>query len=199
MRSATPPFGMTVCGIDELDGHRSTRASHVLSILDPDFPVPEAFGSYGEHAKLELRFHDIIEDDPGQIAPGPEHVDALLAFGRDLRAERSEPARLLVHCHAGVSRSTASMALILAQAMPEQPAEAILRTIYRLRDKAWPNLRLIELGDRRLDRHGTLVAATHALHRLQLDDKPHLGMFMEEGGRGRVVEAARRHLPLPMQ
>ncbi len=199
MRSATPPFGMTVCGIDELDGHRSTRASHVLSILDPDFPVPEAFGSYGEHAKLELRFHDIIEDDPGQIAPGPEHVDALLAFGRDLRAERSEPARLLVHCHAGVSRSTASMALILAQAMPEQPAEAILRTIYRLRDKAWPNLRLIELGDRRLDRHGTLVAATHALHRLQLDDKPHLGMFMEEGGRGREVEAARRHLPLPMQ
>ncbi len=198
MASAAPPFGITVCGIDELDGHCSTHASHVLSILDPDYPVPEAFGSYGEHARLELRFHDIIEPDAGQIAPQPEHVDAILTFARDLQAERTAAAHLLVHCHAGVSRSTASMALILAQAMPEHSAETILRAIYELREKAWPNLRLIELGDRRLGRRGTLVAATHALHRLQLDQKPHLAAFMEEGGRVREIDAARRTRPLAM-
>ncbi len=60
MINAAPPFGMTVCGIEELAGHCSTGASHVLSILDPAFPVPEAFGTFGEHKKLELRFDDII-------------------------------------------------------------------------------------------------------------------------------------------
>ncbi len=198
MDSPVPPFGITVCGIDELDGHCSTHASHVLSILDPDYPVPEAFGSYGEHARLELRFHDIIEPEPGQIAPQPEHVDAILTFGRGLRAEPPEATHLLVHCHAGVSRSTASMALILAQAMPQQSAETILGMVYGLREKAWPNLRLIEIGDRRLGRHGSLVAATHALHRLQLDRKPHLAAYMEEGGRVREIDAARRTFPLPV-
>lgn len=48
---------------------RTRGASHVLWILDPDWLVPEAFGSFGEHEKLELRFHDIIEDIPGMLPP----------------------------------------------------------------------------------------------------------------------------------
>src|SRR5579875_1459326 len=109
------PFRTTVCGLDELEGHCESRASHVLSILDPDWPVPEAFGTYGEHEKLELRFHDTVDPMPGQVLPREEHVAALLRFGRDIGAGD----HLLVHCHAGISRSTASMALIIAQAMPD--------------------------------------------------------------------------------
>jgi predicted protein tyrosine phosphatase len=190
------PFGITVCGIDELAGHCETGASHVLSILDPDHPVPAAFGSFGEHEKLELRFHDIIEETPGQILPQPEHVGAILTLGQDLLAEPAARRHLLVHCHAGISRSTAAMVLILAQAMPDQPAEAILRMVHGIREKAWPNLRLIELGDAMLGRDGTLVSATHALHRLQLDRRPQLVGFMEDSGRGREIAAARAAAPL---
>jgi predicted protein tyrosine phosphatase len=196
MDSATPPFGITVCGLGELDGHSATGASHVLSILDPDHPVPEAFGAFGEHEKLELRFHDIIEDKPGHIAPQPEHVDAILALGRSLQSEPGTTRHLLVHCHAGISRSTAAMALILAQAMPEQSAEQIIRMVHGIREKAWPNLRMIEFGDAKLGRGGALVTATHALHRLQLDRRPRVGLLMETDGRGREVAAARQHAPL---
>jgi hypothetical protein len=35
--------------------------SHVVSILDPDWPMPSAFGACGEHQRLELRFDDLIE------------------------------------------------------------------------------------------------------------------------------------------
>src|SRR5271156_4037821 len=119
MDSVTPPFGITVCGIDELAGHSTTGASHVLSILDPDHPVPEAFGAFGEHVKLELRFHDIIDETPGQILPQPEHVDGILALGRDLLSAPMDARHLLVHCHAGISRSTAAMVLIVAQALPD--------------------------------------------------------------------------------
>ncbi len=83
------------------------------------------------------------------------------------------------------------MALILAQALPEQPADTILALVHGIREKAWPNLRLIEIGDAMLGRNGTLVEATHALHRLQIERRPHIAEFMELGGRGREVAAAR--------
>jgi predicted protein tyrosine phosphatase len=112
------PFNITVCGLDELTAHCETGASHVLSILDPDHPVTEAFGRFGEHAKLELRFHDVIEADRGMDPPREADVARLLAFGHGLIREPSQGAHLVVHCHAGISRSTASLALILAQALP---------------------------------------------------------------------------------
>ena len=185
-------FGITVCGIEELAGHSETRASHVLSILDPSTPAPEAFGAFGEHEKLELRFDDIVDETVGMQAPQPGHVEQILAFGRSLAAEKPGGAHLLVHCHAGISRSTASMVLILAQAMPEQPAASIVAMVHGIREKAWPNLRLIEMGDALLRRDGALVQAASALHWVQIGRRPHLVEFMERGGRGREIAAARR-------
>ncbi len=184
------PFRITVCGIEELAGHCEARVSHVLSILDPDWPVPEAFGTWGEHAKLELRFHDVIEDTPGLIGPTEAQVEQLLAFGRDLDREPASQAHLLVHCHAGVSRSSASMALLLAQAMPDTPGEAIFAEILRIRRQIWPNLRIVEMGDRALGRDGDLVAAAHGVYRQQLDRNPDLAAQFRAGGRGREVDAA---------
>jgi len=181
------PFGLTVCGIEELTGHSAAGVSHVLSILDPGWPVPEAFGTFGEHAKLELRFHDVIEVASGTMPPSEADVRAVLAFGRDLEAEAA--SRLLVHCHAGISRSTASMALILAQARPALGAETILQGILGIREKAWPNLRILEIGDAMLGREGTLPAAAAALYRHQLNIRPHLGEVMRNAGRGREVDA----------
>ena len=93
------------------------------------------------------------------VLPQQEHVEQLLAFGRDLLAEPRPSAHLLVHCHAGVSRSTASMSLILAQALPDRPAAAILGEVLRIRPQTWPNLRILEFGDRLLSRNGELARA----------------------------------------
>ncbi|MBX9698310.1 MAG: protein-tyrosine-phosphatase [Acetobacteraceae bacterium] len=182
------PFGATVCGIEELHGHGEAGVSHVLSILDPDHPVPEAFGAWGEHARLELRFHDIIEDEAEKVAPRAEDVARILAFGRDLGAEATP--RLLVHCHAGISRSTAALALVIAQAHPEQTADRVLRGILAQREKAWPNLRMLEFGDAMLGRGGSLPAAAAAIYRHQLGIRPHLAEVFRRSGRGREVDAA---------
>ncbi|MBV8399122.1 MAG: protein-tyrosine-phosphatase, partial [Acetobacteraceae bacterium] len=153
------PFRTSVCGIQELAGHCEAQVSHVVSILDPDWPVPQAFGDFGEHERLELRFHDVIEPEVGMIVPEAEHVEELLAFGRDL----TSGAHLLVHCHAGVSRSSASMALIIAQAMPALAADRVFSEVLRIRPVAWPNLRIVELGDAQLGRGGALTTALHDL------------------------------------
>ncbi|MBV9783237.1 MAG: protein-tyrosine-phosphatase [Acidisphaera sp.] len=189
------PFAITICGIDELPEHSAVGVSHVLSILDPDWPVPDAFGSYGEHQRLELRFNDVIEEFPGTIPPRQEHVTQLLAFGRTLLAEPARERHLLVHCHAGVSRSTASMLLMLAQAQPERNAEALAEEILRVRSKAWPNLRIVEMGDAELGRAGALVTAAITIYRAQLARRPELAAIMTDGGRGREVAAGQAGPP----
>jgi predicted protein tyrosine phosphatase len=182
------PFQVTICGIDELGFHCEAGVSHVLSILDPGWPEPEALGAFDPHRRLELRFHDVIEECPGCIAPERRDVEQLLTFGRDLTEARG--THLLVHCHAGVSRSTAAATLILAQTHPDRPAEEALLTVVRQRPRAWPNLRILELGDVLLGRRGQIVGAARAYYRRVLEREPWMIEQMIEGGRGREVAEA---------
>lgn len=181
-------FRITVCGIAELSGHSAVGVTHVLSILDPGFPDPDAFGAFGEHERLELRFHDIVDETPGMLLAQREDIAALLRFGRDLSREKG--AHLLVHCHMGISRSTAAMGLILAQARPDRPALDALAEVRRIRPRIWPNLRVIELGDAELGRRGDLVAAAVARYRHVVERRPEVGEMMTGYGRGREVRAA---------
>ncbi|HTV45227.1 MAG TPA: protein-tyrosine-phosphatase [Stellaceae bacterium] len=189
------PIGVTICGLDELGG-RAGDVTHILSILDPGTAEPEALRGFDLGRRLKLHFHDVIDPTPGWVAPEMWDVELLLAFGRDLDA--FEPAagagephpHLLVHCHAGLSRSTAAAILILAQREPTQPVRDIVGRIIRLRPRAWPNLRIIEFGDRLLGRDGEIVAAVHALYQLALSRDPWLAEAMIESGREREVRAA---------
>lgn len=187
---ADTPFKITVCGLEELAGHAEHQVSHVLSILDPEQPEPEAFGAYGEHARLELKFHDVIQETPGFKAPQAEHVAQILAFGRDILRDPANSRHLLVHCHAGISRSTASMTLLLAQAQPQLSASGILAQVVHIRPKAWPNIRILELGEQQLNRPGEFSGAVGAVYRLQLERRPEIKDYFLNNGRRREVEAA---------
>lgn len=186
------PFVITICGIEELPGHAERQVSHVLSILDPDRVEPEAFGAYGEHARLELRFDDIIEERTGQEAPQSHHVEQILTFGQDILADPKSLRHLLVHCHMGVSRSTAAMTLLLARAQPDMAAPDVLRQILAVRDKAWPNLRMLTLGEELLGRPGEFSEAVAELYAYQLNRRPQLEDFFLEVGREREVALAKR-------
>src|ERR1700756_843073 len=182
------PFQVTICGIEELEGHCAAGVTHVLSILDPGWPEPESLTRFDINRRLRLRFHDVIESQPGWIAPERWDVDLLLAFSRDLVA--SKETHLLIHCHAGVSRSTAAATLVLAQTCPDWSADEVLQEIVRLRPRAWPNRRILELGDEILGRRGEIVEAARAHYRRAIAREPWLAEAMIDGGRGREVAAA---------
>src|ERR1700686_1651017 len=139
MRTTVAPFGLTIWGIAELGELCAAGVTHVLSTLDPECPDPPAFAEFAPHRRLTLRFHDIIEPTPGWLPPSRDDVARLLEFGREL--DQPAQSHLLVHCHAGVSRSTAAAALILAQAHPERAGREALEAVAQLRPRAWPNLR----------------------------------------------------------
>jgi predicted protein tyrosine phosphatase len=184
----TLPFKVNICGLSELRLYRDAHVSHVLSILDPEFPAPTAFADYGAHQKLELRFDDIINEEPKLRAPQPEHVDALLEFGAGLGNEPD--AHLLVHCHMGISRSTASTTLLIAQAAPAMAPAEIFAELHKLRPQIWPNLRIIEMGDKKLGRDGAIVAALRDLYRAQIERDPKWVAEIRAEGRGREINLA---------
>lgn len=183
------PARRTVCGILELPSHAEAGVTHVLSILDPEAAAPDCFASYPAHDRLDLRFHDIIAPEEGMVVPERSHVEALLTFGRAVSATRG--AHLLVHCHMGVSRSTAAMAALLAQSHPEAAAEAVFEHVARIRPQAWPNSRMVAHADALLDRHGRLVDSLASLYRRQLRANPMLADLMNQVGRGAEVDMAR--------
>src|SRR5215831_21342003 len=104
------PFEITVCGIGELARYAACGVSHMLSILDPRLLERPSFAAFGAHRRLELCFDDILEPLEGQVAPQRGHVDKILRFADDLLVDPPPDAHLLVHCHMGISRSSAALA-----------------------------------------------------------------------------------------
>ncbi len=97
-------------------------------------------------------------------------------------------AHLLVHCHMGISRSTAAAVLLLAEARPNSSATAIMAEIAKVRSKAWPNLRMIEIGDDMLGMNGDLVEAVRERHHQLARALPSVAEFMRENGRERELD-----------
>jgi predicted protein tyrosine phosphatase len=183
---------ITICGIPELGLHCEAGVTHVLSILDPNWPDPEAFTDFPPHRREALRFHDVIVPSPNVTLPTAADVAQLLAFGGDVMVA-GEFAHLLIHCHAGVSRSTAAAALLLAQAAPARNPADIFAEVGRLRPRAWPNLLLLELGEAALGRPGELVPAVGLQYCRVLADDPQFGEFLREAGRVREIQLAERY------
>ena len=137
--------------------------------------------------------HDAIEPGPGVLLPSAADVDAVLAFGRRVASDPAGPdAHLLVHCHMGISRSTAAMTAILAETRPDEAEDAVLDRVTAIRPQAWPNVRMVEFADAALGRSGRLTAAVGRLYGRRLAAQPALAATMERLDRGREVALGRR-------
>lgn len=183
----------TVCGLEELDGHATAGISHILSILDPELADPVSFQAYDRHHRTVLRFHDIIEPQAGMILPTPDHVRQIIDFGDEMVEEAEEEGRqahLLIHCHMGISRSTAAMAMMLLAADPDASEDEVMDRLFSIRSHAWPNALMIGFADEILGREGRLTAAVGRLYARQIALKPHLVEVFKRLGRAREVEMA---------
>lgn len=183
---------LTICGIEELPTHSVRRVSHVLSLLDPGLPETDTFGTYGEHHRVTLRFHDILGPSQGMIPPQPGHVEQILQFGEGLREGVSErvEGHLLVHCHMGISRSTAAMLMLMEQNDAEADEDALFERLRGVRPQAWPNSVMIAFADEQLGRGGRLTEALRRHYGHQLKVQPQYTDWMTRLGRGRELAMA---------
>lgn len=178
---------LTVCGLDELESHAARGVTHVLSIVDPGREDHPALARYGEHRHLTLRFHDEIAPASGVVLPERGDVEAILAWGRESFDDGAGRGHMLVHCHMGISRSTAAMMMLIAQAHPELDEAEVAARVREIRPIAWPNLRMTEFADGMLGRSGRFVAAAASLYAGNLARKPELVEVMTRLNRAREV------------
>jgi len=136
----------------------TTGARHVVTLLkDVDLVQrPDAIAP-GNH--LVLGMDDIVEPRDGYIAPADDHVTQLLTFVR--RWDRTKP--LVVHCYAGISRSTAGAFVTACALNPHRNELAIANALRQASATATPNLRIVTLADRLLGRDGRMVAAVETI------------------------------------
>lgn len=176
-----PDHKLTICGIPELPQHAAAGVTHVLSIIDTHEPRPTALDDYFEIDHELLRFDDVVAEYAGFEACTPQHIRQVLAFGE--RAHAVPGSHVLIHCHAGVSRSTAAAGILMAQHAPGCEEAAFLR-ILELRKHGWPNTRMVQFADQLLDRDGALMRGLIAYRRALLREKPHLSEIIRNIGRG---------------
>ena len=183
---------LTVCGLEELDGLRENRVTHVLSIIDPDLPDPASFERYDPHHRTILRFNDIIEPQAGMILPNRSHVEEIVAFGEELveDVEEGREGHLLIHCHMGISRSTAAMTTMLAMARPDESEDEAVERLLAIRPFAWPNALMIGFADDILGRGGRLAEAVRTRHARQIARQPALADTVRRLGRSAEVDRA---------
>ena len=135
-------------------------AEHLLSLLS----VGAAFSrpSYLEAERcLQLAMHDIAEERDGLLAPSGAHVASILGFASNW--DRRTP--LVIHCYAGISRSTAAAFCIAAALQPERGEAELAGELRRLSPMATPNPRIVALADGQLGREGGMMAAIRAIGR----------------------------------
>ncbi|MBL4645800.1 MAG: protein tyrosine phosphatase [Hyphomicrobiales bacterium] len=150
-----------VCSLDKL-GETAQRsgASHIATLINADTPVPRP-ETVEEKNHLFLGFNDIVTPTNGMTPPAAEHVERFLEFVRSW--DQVNP--MIVHCWAGVSRSTAGAMIATCALRPELDEALIANTIRARSKEATPNIRLIGFADDLLNRQGRMVDAVEKIGR----------------------------------
>ncbi len=136
----------------------SSGSRHVLTLLEDRVVVPP-----GVEHHLAVDVHDIAEPVEGCRLCGEDHIGLLVQFARGW--DRTTP--LVVHCWAGISRSTAAALSIAAALDPGRPEEDLAGELRAASPTATPNRRIIMLADDLLGRRGSLVDAVERIGRGQ--------------------------------
>lgn len=136
------------------------RPSHLITLLDPtdEMPTPEGLA---RERHLRIGIHDVTDHDPDfqYVVPQETHVREIIAFARQW--DTSQP--LLVHCWAGISRSTATAFTALCMINKPGAERDIAMTIRKQAPHAQPNMLLVAHADRLLGRDGRMVDALDAM------------------------------------
>ena len=139
-----------------------TGARSLVTLLNPGTRVvrPPAIEP---QRHLYIAVADILEETPDHVLPAHAHVRELLAFVDTW--DRAAP--LLIHCFAGVSRSTAAAFISACYLAPGRDENEIAQALRAASPTATPNARLVSVADAILGRSGRMTEAVAAIGRGQ--------------------------------
>ena len=108
-----------------------------------------------------MTFNDISTPMTGLTPPGQEHVSEIIDF---IKAwDLSGP--MLIHCWAGISRSTATAFITMCLLNPQEEEIDLAWELRHLAPSATPNRLIIELADGLMNRDGRMISAIKKIGR----------------------------------
>ena len=140
-----------------IDAH---DVSHVVTMLAPDTPHDAPRGIATER-HLRLYFHDIVQHMDGHVPPRAADAERLIAFLKGW--DREKP--MLIHCWAGISRSTAAAYTALCLFRPQADEEELAWELRDASPSATPNRLIVSFTDHILGRDGRMVKAIEKIGR----------------------------------
>lgn len=150
-----------VCSLNLIETEVTrTGARSLVTLLSPGTPIARP-ALIQEARHLNIAMSDILDHLPGQVRPEMHHMDSFLGFVREW--DRVHP--MLIHCFAGVSRSTASAYIAVCLLSPHRDEREVALALRAASPTATPNLRFVALADERLGRGGRMVTAIEAIGR----------------------------------
>lgn len=135
-----------------------TGARHVITVMGRIDRVTRPSSILPDN-HLMVSVDDINMPADGMVPPSAEHVETLIAFAR--RWDRVAP--LVVHCYAGISRSTATAFAAACALNPQRSEISIARLIRNASPSAWPNKLIVSHADALLGRGGRMIAAVEEI------------------------------------
>ncbi len=151
-------LNITIAGIDEVEMLAGMPFTKIISINDACL---EEEGGYERRIKVYFPkacavfsyFDDV--DYPTEDGPQENEIGLLLDFSQRF----TMADKILIHCRAGVSRSTAlAYAIVCQHSPPGQEAEAFAY-VRQIRPQLFPNRLVVKIADRLLHRKGQLLPA----------------------------------------
>ncbi len=150
-----------VCSLDAMETIVSdSAAGHVISLIN-DQMMPQTPASLDQSHHLKLPMNDIESPTSGYVTPSNQHVEQLIEFA--LQWNQLNP--LVIHCWAGISRSTAAAFITLCALNPQSSELQIARSMRQISATATPNSLLISCADQVLGRQGQMISAIEAIGR----------------------------------
>jgi predicted protein tyrosine phosphatase len=144
-----------VCSLAALPATvEATGARHILTVMGNVSKVTRP-ASVLEANHLLISMDDITEPAEGFVVPSETHITKALTFIRGW--DRAAP--MVIHCYAGISRSTASAFMAACALNPHREEVAIARQIRAASPSAYPNRLIVTLADRVLGREGRMIRA----------------------------------------
>jgi predicted protein tyrosine phosphatase len=135
-----------------------TKARHIVTLLRLTDRVTRPSHIAPEN-HLVLAVDDIVAAQDGCTVPAEDHVQRLIDFVGTW--DRAAP--MVVHCYAGISRSTAAAYVTACVLNPQRDELQIAWEIRRASRTAQPNARIVGIADRLLKRDGRMVSAIETI------------------------------------
>ena len=127
---------------------RCAEITCLLSIGDPYDALPRGYAN----VTRKLRLH--VADVETELGATEEDVRQIIELAESLRADTG---KVLIHCEAGVSRSSAAALIMYTCWLGRGREREAMERVLAQRPVAVPNRRMVELADKLLERKGRLV------------------------------------------